>query len=156
MEIIEKRLAELTPYKNNPRKNDQAVDAVAASIKAFGFKVPIVIDRDGVIVCGHTRAKAAKKLKLESVPCVVADDLTEDEIKAFRLADNKVNEFSAWDFSLLDEEIANIDMDLSEFGFFNDSPVDIDSFFERQENAADENKVKTMICPHCGKEFVIE
>ena len=156
MEIIEKRLTELTPYKNNPRKNDQAVDAVAASIKAFGFKVPIVIDSDGVIVCGHTRVKAAKKLKLESVPCVVADDLTEDEIKAFRLADNKVNEFSAWDFSLLDEEIANIDMDLSEFGFSNDSPVDIDSFFERQENAADENKVKTMICPHCGKEFVIE
>ena len=127
MEIIEKRLAELTPYKNNPRKNDQAVDAVAASISHFGFKVPIVIDRDGVIVCGHTRAKAAKKLKLESVPCVVADDLTEEEIKAFRLADNKVNEIAAWDFSLLDEEIASIDMDLSEFGF-SDSSVDINSF----------------------------
>ena len=96
MEIIEKRLNELTPYKNNPRKNDQAVDAVAASIKAFGFKVPIVIDRDGVIVCGHTRAKAAKKLKLESVPCVVADDLTEEEIKAFRIADNAAGAVSLY------------------------------------------------------------
>ena len=117
MEIIEKRLAELTPYKNNPRKNDQAVDAVAASIKAFGFKVPIVIDRDGVIVCGHTRATAAKKLKLESVPCVVADDLTEEEIKAFRLADNKVGELAEWDLPALDLELADLDFDMGEFGF---------------------------------------
>ena len=117
MEIIEKRLAELTPYKNNPRKNDQAVDAVAASIKAFGFKVPIVIDRDGVIVCGHTRAKAAKKLKLESVPCVVADDLAEEEIKAFRLADNKVGELAEWDLPALDLELADLDFDMGEFGF---------------------------------------
>ena len=117
MEIIEKRLAELTPYKNNPRKNDQAVDAVAASIQAFGFKVPIVIDRDGVIVCGHTRAKAAKKLKLKSVPCVVADDLTEEEIKAFRLADNKVGELAEWDLPALDLELADIDFDMGEFGF---------------------------------------
>ena len=117
MEIIEKRLNELTPYKNNPRKNDQAVDAVAASIKAFGFKVPIVIDRDGVIVCGHTRAKAAKKLKLESVPCVVADDLTEEEIKAFRLADNKVGELAEWDLPALDLELAGLDFDMSGLGF---------------------------------------
>ena len=118
MEIIEKRLNELTPYKNNPRKNDQAVDAVAASIKAFGFKVPIVIDRDGVIVCGHTRAKAAKKLKLESVPCVVADDLTEEEIKAFRLADNKVSEKALWDDELLRVELDGLaDFDMEQFGF---------------------------------------
>ena len=118
MEIIEKRLTELTPYKNNPRKNDQAVDAVAASIKAFGFKVPIVIDSDGVIVCGHTRVKAAKKLKLESVPCVVADDLTEEEIKAFRLADNRVAEQARWDVDLLGEELSGIfDIDMSDFGF---------------------------------------
>ena len=117
MEIIEKRLAELTPYKNNPRKNDQAVDAVAASIKAFGFKVPVVIDKKGEIVCGHTRVKAAKKLKLESVPCVVADDLTEEEIKAFRLADNKVGELAEWDLPALDLELADIDFDMGEFGF---------------------------------------
>jgi site-specific DNA-methyltransferase (adenine-specific) len=117
MQIVEKSLNELTPYKNNPRKNDNAVDAVAASIKAFGFKVPIVIDKEGVIVCGHTRAKAAKKLKIKTVPCVIADDLTEDEIKAFRLADNKVGELAEWDLPALDVELADIDFDMGEFGF---------------------------------------
>lgn len=117
MEIIEKRLAELTPYKNNPRKNDKAVDAVAASIKSFGFKVPVVIDKKGEIVCGHTRVKAAKKLKIESVPCVVADDLTEEEIKAFRLADNKVGELAEWDNFALDVELADLDFDMTQFGF---------------------------------------
>lgn len=117
MQIVEKSLNELTPYKNNPRKNDNAVDAVAASIKAFGFKIPIVIDKEGVIVCGHTRAKAAKKLKIKTVPCVIADDLTEDEIKAFRLADNKVGELAEWDLPALDVELADIDFDMGEFGF---------------------------------------
>jgi site-specific DNA-methyltransferase (adenine-specific) len=117
MQIVEKSLNELTPYKNNPRKNDNAVDAVAASIKAFGFKCPIVIDKEGVIVCGHTRAKAAKKLKIKTVPCVIADDLTEDEIKAFRLADNKVGELAEWDLPALDVELADIDFDMGEFGF---------------------------------------
>ena len=117
MQIVEKSLNELTPYKNNPRKNDNAVDAVAASIKAFGFKCPIVIDKEGVIVCGHTRAKAAKKLKIKTVPCVIADDLTEEEIKAFRLADNKVSELAEWDLPALDVELADIDFDMGDFGF---------------------------------------
>lgn len=118
MEVIDKQIAELTPYAKNPRKNDQAVNAVAASIKEFGFKVPIVIDSDGVIVAGHTRLKAALLLGLETVPCVVADDLTEDQIKAFRLADNKTAELAEWDLALLDEEIAELtDIDMSQFGF---------------------------------------
>lgn len=118
MEVIDKKIAELTPYAKNPRKNDQAVNAVAASIKEFGFKVPIVIDSDGVIVAGHTRLKAALLLGLETVPCVVADDLTEDQIKAFRLADNKTAELAEWDLALLDEEIAELtDIDMSQFGF---------------------------------------
>lgn len=118
MEVIDKQIAELTPYAKNPRKNDQAVNAVAASIKEFGFKVPIVIDGDGVIVAGHTRLKAALLLGLETVPCVVADDLTEDQIKAFRLADNKTAELAEWDYALLDEEIAKLtDIDMSQFGF---------------------------------------
>lgn len=118
MEVIDKKVAELIPYAKNPRKNDQAVDAVAASIKEFGFKVPIVIDGDGVIVAGHTRLKAALLLGLETVPCVVADDLTEDQIKAFRLADNKTAELAEWDYALLDEEIAELtDIDMSQFGF---------------------------------------
>ena len=93
MQIINKTLTELTPYRNNPRKNDAAVDKVAASIAEFGFKVPVVIDKDGTIVAGHTRYKAAQKLGMPEIPCIVADDLTEEQIKAFRLADNKVGEF---------------------------------------------------------------
>lgn len=86
MNIIELKIKDLKPYENNPRRNDDAVDYVANSIKQFGFKVPIVIDKDNNIVCGHTRYKAAKKLKIESIPCVIADDLTEEQIKAFRLS----------------------------------------------------------------------
>lgn len=92
MQVIQKGLNEIKPYANNPRKNDAAVPKVASSIKEFGFKVPIIIDSNGEIVAGHTRYKAAKQLKLENVPCIIADDLTDEQIKAFRLADNKVAE----------------------------------------------------------------
>ncbi len=115
--IVVKSLSDLIPYANNPRNNDGAVDAVAASIKEFGFKVPIVIDGEGVIVAGHTRYKAAKKLKLDEVPCIVADDLTPAQIKAFRLADNKVAEAAEWDMELLGLEMDDIDMDMTLFGF---------------------------------------
>lgn len=94
MNIIEMDIEKVIPYENNPRKNDEAVDKVALSISAFGFKVPIVIDSNNIIVTGHTRVKAAKKLGMEKVPCILADDLTDEQIKAFRLADNKVAEFS--------------------------------------------------------------
>ena len=117
MKIIEKKLSELTPYANNPRLNDGAVDAVAASIKAFGFKVPLVVTADGVIVAGHTRLKAAQKLGLKTVPCIVADDLTPEQIKAFRLADNKVGELADWDFEKLDLELEELDFDMTPFGF---------------------------------------
>ena len=117
MQIVYKKTKDLTPYANNPRKNDESVEYVAESIREFGFKVPIVIDKDGVIVTGHTRLKAAKKLGLKEVPCIIADDLTEDQIKAFRLVDNKVSEFSDWDFDKLDIEIGDIDIDLEQFGF---------------------------------------
>lgn len=118
MVIEERKLGELHPYEKNPRKNDEAVKYVAESIKQFGFKVPIVIDREGVIVAGHTRWKAAKKLGLETVPCIVADDLTEEQIKAFRLADNKVAEKAEWDFDLLAGELDELfDFDMTVFGF---------------------------------------
>ena len=94
MEFVDKKLSEITPYKNNPRNNDEAVGPVAESIKEFGFKVPIVVDKNGEIVNGHTRYKAAQKLGLETVPVIVADDLSEEQIKAFRLADNKVGEIA--------------------------------------------------------------
>ncbi len=118
MDIVWKRLDEITPYENNPRDNDQAVDAVASSIKEFGFKVPIVIDAQGVIVAGHTRHKAAKKLGLEKVPCIVADDLSDEQIRAFRLADNKTAELADWNEDLLAQELAEIeDIDMTLFGF---------------------------------------
>ena len=118
MDIVEKKLADIKPYEKNPRKNDNAVDTVANSISQFGFKVPIVIDKDNVIVCGHTRYKASKKLGLEVVPCVIADDLTEEQIKAYRLADNKVSELAEWDIDLLGEELDDIfNIDMSDFGF---------------------------------------
>ena len=92
MNVQEIKLKDIKPYGKNPRKNDDAVPYVAESIKQFGFKVPIVIDKNNVIVAGHTRYKAAKKLGFLRVPCIIADDLTDEQIKAFRLADNKVSE----------------------------------------------------------------
>lgn len=117
MNILELNVDELIPYENNPRKNDEAVEKVALSISAFGFKVPIVIDKNNVIVTGHTRLKAAKKLGITTVPCIMADDLTEEQIKAFRLADNKVSEFSEWDEEKLMKELEELEMDMSLYGF---------------------------------------
>jgi len=110
-------ISELIPYNKNPRDNKYAVEKVAASIKEFGFKNPIIIDKDNVIVAGHTRLLAAKELNLEEVPTIKAEDLTEDQIKAFRLADNKVSELSEWDMPLLSEELEDIDLDMGIFGF---------------------------------------
>lgn len=119
--IIMKRLEDIKAYENNPRKNDKAVDAVAASISDFGFKVPIIIDKDGVIVAGHTRAKAAKKLGIENVPCIIADDLTPEQVKAFRIADNKTAELAEWDEELLAKELAELEeIDMEQFGFDSD------------------------------------
>lgn len=131
MDIQYKKLSDITPYEKNPRKNDSAVKYVANSIKEFGFKVPIIIDKDGVIVAGHTRYKAAIKLKMKEVPCITADDLSKEQIKAFRLADNKVAEKAEWDFDLMTEELEDIlNIDMSDFGFNLDmdeecSPYDI-------------------------------
>lgn len=124
MDILNLGLEEIKPYEKNPRNNDNAVDAVAASIREFGFKVPIIIDKDNIIVAGHTRYKAAKKLGLKTVPCIKADDLTDEQVKAFRLADNKVAEQADWDFELLNEELETITMDMDQFGF--DLPEDDD------------------------------
>ena len=113
-------IGEVVPYDKNPRLNDKAVDAVASSIREFGFKVPIVVDGEGVVVSGHTRLKAAKSLGLTEVPVIVADDLDDTKIKAFRLADNKVAELADWDESMLAEELAelaDLSYDMSQFEF---------------------------------------
>ena len=127
MKILDKNIAEITPYEHNPRKNDEAVEKVANSIKQFGFKQPIVVDKDGIIIVGHTRYKAALELGFDSVPVFVADDLSEEQAKAYRLVDNKTNEFANWDFDALNLELFDIEnIDMSQFGFeFNESTDDI-------------------------------
>ena len=137
MDIVLKKISDIRPYEKNPRKNDEAVKYVAESIKQFGFKVPIVIDSNGVIVAGHTRYKAAKKLNLIEVPCIVADDLNEEQIKAFRLADNKVAEKAEWDFDLLSGELDELfDFDMTVFGFEDEKeeePIEVeDDDFEAE------------------------
>jgi ParB-like chromosome segregation protein Spo0J len=116
MEIVMRKTDELIPYVNNARKNDHAVDAVASSIKNYGFKQPIVIDGQGEVVAGHTRLKAAKKLGLKEVPVIVANDLTPAQVKAYRIADNRVGELAEWDMELLQLELA----DIEEFTGFED------------------------------------
>lgn len=137
MQVVEQNVDLIIPYKNNPRKNEKAVDAVANSIERFGFLQPLVIDKDNVVVVGHTRLKAAKKLGMETVPCVYAEDLTEEEINAYRLADNKTNELAEWDMELLAfemDKVPNIDMSAFGFDIMEElDPVEEDDFEEVSE-----------------------
>lgn len=129
-------------YKNNPRNNDKAVEAVAKSIQQFGFKVPLVVDQNNEIVCGHTRLKAAIQLGIQTVPCLIADDLTDEQIKAFRIADNKTAEFAEWDLELLAKELEDLklaDFDLSFTAFdLNECEQLMDSM--KAESAESENE----------------
>lgn len=156
MNIIQKRLDEIRPYERNPRKNDNAVQYVARSIEAFGFKVPVVIDRDGVIVAGHTRYKAAKELGLETVPCVLADDLTPEQVRAYRIVDNKTQELSKWKYDALGVELdAIMDIDMSQFGFGQDTEdyvQDLDAGEEVDLGGFEDEKFK-YTCPCCGFKF---
>lgn len=134
MNIINIKLSGLKPYERNPRNNKEAVDYVANSIREFGFKNPIIVDKNNVIVAGHTRYLACKKLGIKEVPCVIADDLTDEQIKAFRLADNKVAEIATWDLDLLDEELNDLlNFDMSDFGF----DVGLEELEEAQEDEFD-------------------
>lgn len=154
MEIVEKKVGELKAYENNPRKNDNAVEVVANSIREFGFKVPIVIDSNDVIVCGHTRLKAAIQLGMETVPCIIANDLTDEQIRAFRLADNKTNELAEWDFEKLALELERIeDIDMSDFSFVEGSDLDINDDDFLRDSQIKEKEPKKVTCPHCGQEF---
>ena len=152
MEIVYRRLADLLPYENNPRDNMDAVEFVAASIKEFGFKVPIVITAEGVIVAGHTRYLAARQLGMEEVPCLSADDLTEDQIRAYRLADNKTGEMAEWDEEKLAEELLGIQMGMDAFGF--DMRREMEEEMEQEEEQPPE--VERVVCPRCGRVFEVE
>lgn len=155
MEIVYKKIDDLVPYINNPRYNDEAVEYVANSIKDFGFKVPIVIDKNNEIVAGHTRYKASMELGLKEVPCIIADDLNEEQVKAFRLVDNKVGEKAEWNLELLDEELNDLDIDMEDFGFLKEEKLDLDDFFE-DNTTQKEKKEEVIICPYCNKEFIKE
>ena len=148
MNVQEIALDRIIPYERNPRRNEKAVDAVANSIKEFGFKNPIIVDKDMVIISGHTRRLAAMRLGLETVPVYIAEDLSEEQVRAFRLADNRVASFSLWDEKKLREEISGIcDIDLSDFGFKQEKIEEV--FREKAEKAG--NKVH--VCPKCGHEW---
>ena len=142
--------ADLIPYEKNPRYNEDAVGAVAESIRRFGWKVPIVVDKNMVVISGHSRLMAAEILGIREVPVIVADWLTEDQAKAFRLADNKTAELSTWKMALLDQELRVLGaFDMGALGFH--SP---DGLTEEPQDAdggeADEDKVDMVKCPHCG------
>ena len=138
-------ISAIKPYDNNPRRNEKAVDAVANSIKQFGFKNPIIVDKDNVIISGHTRRLAALKLGLKEVPVIVGKDLTEAQIRAFRLADNRVAEIAKWDDDALKAEMAKVlDVDFESFGFDLDDIEDI---------IQEEVGIKTHKCPKCGCEW---
>ena len=154
MNIQQISINDLKPYPQNAKKHPaEQVEHIANSIREFGFQQPSVVDKDNVVVIGHGRLLAAKKLNMDSVPCVRADDLTDEQIKALRLADNKTNE-SEWDFDLLDTELSDIEIDMEQFGFDLDiddepqedeAPEDFKSFSEETET--------NHICPRCGYEW---
>lgn len=145
MKVIMIPIGMIVPYDNNPRKNEGAVDAVANSIREYGFKKPILVDEQHVILAGHTRRLAALKLGLKEVPCVIVTDLDETKKKAFRLADNRTSEFSTWDDALLKAEMRKaVDVDFSEFGF---ELGDVGKIVQEEVG------VKTHRCPKCGCEW---
>jgi hypothetical protein len=140
IQTVMKKLSDIHPYENNPRNNKVAVDKVIRSIQQFGFKVPIIIDNDGTIVTGHTRYLASKKLGLKEVPCILADDLTPEQIKAYRLVDNKVSEYATWDVQMLQKELKDLeDFDLSEYDFDETLQSVIDTSEEAIQEVQPEN-----------------
>lgn len=155
MKIQIRKTSEIRQYEHNPRINDGAVDAVAASIREFGWQQPIVVDVDGVIIAGHTRYKAAQKMGLLEVPVVVAENLTSEQVKAYRLADNKTGELAEWDFAALDEELAGIgELDMSLFGFEEESAKEPAKKAVKEFGEEDFSDDKFECeCPRCGFKF---
>lgn len=145
MNIIKKDISAIKLYNYNPRNNDKAIDVVANSIKEFGFKVPIIIDKNNIIVTGHTRYKASIKLGLDSVPCIIADDLTEEQIKAFRIADNKTSEIATWDSELLNKELkelSDLKINMLDYGF---KEIELNFNDEIDDYIIDEEEIKNSI-----------
>lgn len=161
MNIIYKNPKNLKSYENNPRDNTSGINPVMESIKQFGFLVPILLSKDDEIIAGHTRKEAAICLDLQEVPCLYADNLSEEQVKAFRLVDNRTSEFSSWNFDKLQIELKDLEnitnIDLSGFKFPNfDEELDVldEEFLQDEENIKEE-KQKTIKCPNCGMVIVL-
>jgi site-specific DNA-methyltransferase (adenine-specific) len=163
VQIEYRKIDELTPYENNPRINDHAVEAVASSIQEFGFKVPVIIDKDDVVIAGHTRIKAARQLGMDEVPTIKADDLTPEQARTFRLADNKTAELAYWDHEMLNveiEDLINLGVDnLDSYGFDLDAidedieGLDLD---DDSTDQSDDGDKQVCFCPKCGFEFEVK
>lgn len=157
MEVQNLKIDEIKPYENNPRNNDAAVEAVANSIKEFGWQQPIVVDKDMVIIAGHTRYLAAKKLGCDTVPVVVASNLNDEQVRAYRLADNKTGELADWNTKLLDDELQSIlDIDMTDFGFDENIEFAPADEVEVKIDEPTEIEHKEVTCPHCGEVFKID
>ena len=143
----------IKPYNKNPRKNEEAIPYVMESIKQFGFKNPVILDKNNVIVAGHTRIESAKRLGITEIPCIYADDLTDEQIKAFRLADNKVGEIAEWDIDLLDTELDDIlNIDMSDFGF----DLDLEDEDIERKDLSDKEFEKYEIIITCENELDLQ
>lgn len=162
MKIEQWKIDRIKPYEKNPRQNEKAVAAVAESIREFGFRQPVVVDRDGVIVVGHTRYKAALKLGLKTVPVHVATDLTPKQARAYRLADNRTAENAEWDVDLLPIELGELrddGFDLKLVGFSDKELAEYLREFDTDLDDGDadaEEPADTIRCPKCGHEFSLE
>jgi ParB-like chromosome segregation protein Spo0J len=183
MNIIHKKVSDLVPYFNNPRRNEESVDFLVNSIKQFGFKVPILIDTKNVIISGHTRLKAAEKIGMETVPCIVDKELSEEQIAAFRIVDNKVAEHSEWDMKKLSQEMDLKLFDFTQYGFldleldlikddqnidfkptlqpqFSDNEITNEEIEKRALELANkmikEQQIIKVQCPYCDEQFEIE
>lgn len=160
MKVENKPIDSIQPYENNPRDNDDAINAVANSIHEFGWQQPIVVDKDNVIIAGHTRYKAAQSLGLKEVPVVVASNLSDQQVKAYRLADNKTAELADWDTKKLDEELQDIlDIDMTDFGFDEDiefDPADdVDTRIDEPTDIDEDDDLIEVKCPKCGEVFKV-
>lgn len=163
LNIVEIQTSQIVPYENNPRDNEKAVDYVMESITNFGFRVPIIIDENNVIVCGHTRYKAALRLNMELIPCIIVTDLTQEQVKAFRIADNKVAEKSKWNELLLKDELQalqTLDFDIASIGFDDWEieqilePVTLEGLEELfVDKSTTQQHKKKITCPFCKGEF---
>jgi site-specific DNA-methyltransferase (adenine-specific) len=154
LQVVERKLKDIKPYERNPRKNKRAVAAVKRSIEEFGFRVPIIVDGNNVIIAGHTRYQAAKELGFDTLPALDGSDLTPEQVKAYRIADNRTGDFADWDAELLNAEVADISIDLD---WLELSDLGVGADFapgseEEQGNLSEKTPVM-VVCPHCGQEF---